>query len=64
LIHGTKDHIVPYEQSELMHEALSAAGVDVELLPVAGGIHGVRHWPRAQNRWMSRMTEWLGERLA
>jgi alpha-L-fucosidase 2 len=63
-IHGTKDHIVPYEQSELMHRALLAAGVESEIVTVPGGIHGMRHWPRSQTAWLRRMTTWLGERLA
>jgi len=37
LVHGRDDDIVPYEQSELMLEALSALGADVTLVPFDGG---------------------------
>lgn len=40
LIHGDADMGVPFEQSELMREALRKAGVTAELLRVPGGGHG------------------------
>ena len=40
LIHGTNDNVVPFSQSELMHEALEKAGVESILVPVQGGGHG------------------------
>lgn len=40
LIHGTQDTIVPYDQSELLQDALATAGVDSLLLRVEGGSHG------------------------
>lgn len=40
LIHGDDDDIVPLAQSELLQEALLAAGVESELLVVRGGGHG------------------------
>jgi len=39
LIHGDADPVVPFEQSQLMEGALKAAGVQVKLIPVAGGTH-------------------------
>ncbi|MBI1729244.1 prolyl oligopeptidase family serine peptidase [Candidatus Acetothermia bacterium] len=39
LAHGTKDTNIPFEQSELMQSALSAAGVNVELVKVEGAGH-------------------------
>lgn len=42
LVHGDADPIVPFEQSQLMLEALSQAGAEVKLLPVPGGGHGVQ----------------------
>jgi dipeptidyl aminopeptidase/acylaminoacyl peptidase len=41
LVHGDADTRVPLEQSQLMAEALRAAGRDVELLVVAGADHGL-----------------------
>jgi acetyl esterase/lipase len=40
IIHGDKDMIVPYDQSERLTKALKAAGVDVLLVKVEGGGHG------------------------
>jgi dipeptidyl aminopeptidase/acylaminoacyl peptidase len=41
LVHGDADTRVPFEQSQLMAEALRAAGREVELLVVAGADHGL-----------------------
>lgn len=40
LLHGDCDTDVPYEQSRLMAEALERAGVEHELITIAGGGHG------------------------
>ncbi len=40
LIHGTDDRVVPFNQSELLHEALKTVGVDSVLVTVQGGGHG------------------------
>ncbi|MBI4568267.1 MAG: alpha/beta hydrolase [Planctomycetes bacterium] len=45
LAHGTKDKTVSISQSRRMHAALRAAGVDSELLEVAGGDHGFNLGP-------------------
>jgi acetyl esterase/lipase len=39
LVHGTADWLVPYAQSEQLHAALTAAGVDSRLVPVEGAEH-------------------------
>jgi acetyl esterase/lipase len=39
LVHGTADWLVPYAQSEQLHAALTAAGVDSRLVPVEGAQH-------------------------
>jgi acetyl esterase/lipase len=39
LVHGTADWLVPYAQSEALHAALTAAGVDARLVPVEGAEH-------------------------
>ena len=39
LVHGTADWLVPYAQSEQLHAALTAAGVDCRLVPVEGAQH-------------------------
>lgn len=40
IVHGDKDPLVPYHQSELLHAALDAAGVPTSLYKVVGGEHG------------------------
>jgi acetyl esterase/lipase len=39
LIHGTADTVVPYEQSEVLAQALTKAGVPVRLVPIEGADH-------------------------
>jgi len=41
LVHGDADNLVPYEQAEMLHDALENAGVDVKLLRIQGGGHGI-----------------------
>jgi dipeptidyl aminopeptidase/acylaminoacyl peptidase len=43
LIHGKDDTVVPFEQSELMYEALRNAHQDVEIAPL-----------KAEDHWLSR----------
>jgi dipeptidyl aminopeptidase/acylaminoacyl peptidase len=40
LLHGDKDTDVPYEQSVVMAEQLSRAGVEHELITIRDGSHG------------------------
>ncbi|MER7250619.1 prolyl oligopeptidase family serine peptidase [Kribbella sp. NPDC000426] len=47
IIHGTSDETVPYEQAELLHRALLAAGTDSRLLPIPGGHHNLLDDPDA-----------------
>jgi acetyl esterase/lipase len=39
LVHGTGDWLVPFAQSEALHGALTAAGVEARLVPVEGAEH-------------------------
>lgn len=39
IVHGTEDIVVPYEQAELMAEAMDAAGRPYELIAIEGGRH-------------------------
>ncbi len=41
LIHGIEDSLVPYEQSEIYHDALQKVGVPTELLLVENAEHGL-----------------------
>src|SRR5205807_885475 len=40
ILHGDKDPLVPYRQSQMLHDALKAAGVDSTLVIVPGAEHG------------------------
>ncbi len=40
IVHGDADPLVPHNQSELLYEALKAAGVEVTFYTVRGGGHG------------------------
>ena len=46
LLHGEADPIVPVEQSVILHETLLAAGVDSDLLRLAGYTHGDHRFNR------------------
>ena len=41
IVHGTRDLLVPFNQSELLHEALRKADVESTLLTIEGGGHGM-----------------------
>jgi acetyl esterase/lipase len=40
LLHGDADESVPFEQAELLSDALKTAGVDTRLIPIPGAGHG------------------------
>jgi len=40
IAHGNKDPLVPYNQSELLYDALKKAGVDAQMILVKDGGHG------------------------
>jgi acetyl esterase/lipase len=50
ILHGDKDPTVPFNQSELLADALRKAGVDVTLCPVKGAGHGGREFASEENR--------------
>lgn len=65
LIHGTADHIVPFEQSVEFQNTLRAAGAVCDLISVPGGGHGMRYWNNpAQTRYRADLVAWLHHRLA
>jgi acetyl esterase/lipase len=41
IMHGNRDPLVPYQQSELLRDALQGAGVPVKLILVEGAGHGL-----------------------
>ena len=42
IVHGDNDELVPVEQSEILHDRLTAAGVPSTLIIVKGGNHYLR----------------------
>ena len=46
MIHGRNDMSVPYNQSELLYEALQHAGVTAKLVPVENAGHGFKPGPK------------------
>ncbi len=65
LIHGTKDPLVPYEQSVKMCEKIKSAGASCEVFTVEGAGHGVGNWEKdpAFLPYKEKMVEWLKKTL-
>jgi len=64
LIHGDADAAIPYEQSEIMRDALQKAGVEVKLLKIPGGGHGPT-FPGATNPpdYIGATIDWFDQHL-
>jgi acetyl esterase len=63
-IHGTRDHVVPYRQSEEMCEAIHDTGGRCDVVPVNGGLHGLPLWELLrQTAYKREMTDWLSQAL-
>jgi alpha-L-fucosidase 2 len=64
-IHGTKDTIVPYEQSPRAVALFKKAGIPADLISVPDGVHGVITWesdPKFQG-YKTQVVEWLHRHL-
>jgi len=60
LIHGDRDNLVPFAQSEAMCRAVRSAGSTCDLIAVRGGGHGLRWWESAQlTGYKKLMIQWL-----
>ena len=63
-IHGTSDHVVPFEQSTRMCDEIRRAGSSCEVIPVKGGLHGVQLWEALhKTAYKRQMTSWLSRRM-
>ena len=63
-IHGTKDPLVPIEQSRKMYAALKAAGVPTNIIEVEGGSHGIfLAKPPEQLKLLGQMIDWFDQQL-
>lgn len=54
IMHGDKDPLVPFNQSELLNDALKKTGVEVTFHPVKGGGHGGPGWQNPEIRELVR----------
>ncbi len=61
LVHGAEDKLVPLDNSERIHDAFTAQGVDSELIVIPGARHGFRG---ADNDRATRaLVGWFNEHL-
>lgn len=65
LIHGTRDMLVPFDQSEALCDAVHTAGASCELYPVDGGGHGLLWWESTPDAtaYKQVMIRWLNSKL-
>jgi acetyl esterase/lipase len=61
IMHGDQDNAVPFNQSELLAEALKKAGVEVTFVPIKGAKHGGPGFQTAENR--KRVEDFLDRHL-
>ena len=59
LMHGDKDALVPYNQSELLYEALQKAGVKSTIYKVKNGGHGFRGADESREDLIDRSANFL-----
>ena len=56
IIHGTADTWVPFQQAQVLHDALKNAGVKVRLAPLEGASHFDIFWPPGQREKQKQET--------
>lgn len=61
IVHGMLDCLVPYKQSVILHDALTAAKVDSKLVLIANGEHGGRAFNAAN--YVALVDEFLDKHL-
>lgn len=62
-MHGEKDGLVPYNQSELLHAALQKANVSTELYQVKNGDHGFRGADESAIELVNRVIQFFDHEL-
>jgi len=63
IMHGDADRTVPFAQSEQLHAALRAKGVDVELYRVRGAGHGFRGASESRDALIDRVADFFDAKL-
>ena len=61
IIHGTDDHTVPFEQSEILYEKLTKNGCDVKFIELEGADHADMQF--FQDELWNRIIEFFDEKL-
>ena len=62
-LHGESDQLVPFNQSELLHAALTSAGVQSTLHRVAKGDHGFRGAEESRESLVERSMDFFDQTL-
>jgi acetyl esterase/lipase len=62
LIHGDAEDVIPFQQAELMYEAVKKVGVPVKLLRVPGGTH-VNLRTKDAPDYLGEMVKWHEQHL-
>ena len=62
LIHGDAEDVIPFQQAELMQEAVKKAGIVVKLLRIPGGTHVDLQTKNAPD-YLGEMVRWLDRHL-
>ena len=64
LVHGSKDNVVPYENSPLLCEKLHANGVDSEVITFEGDGHKIRYAPDVLEQRMGQtLRDWAEKNM-
>ena len=61
IIHGTDDHTVPFEKSEILYEKLTKNGCDVKFIELEGADHADMQF--FQDELWNRIIEFFDEKL-
>ncbi|MFK8113374.1 MAG: prolyl oligopeptidase family serine peptidase, partial [Rubripirellula sp.] len=63
IMHGDADKVVPFNQSELLHDALTQAGVPSQLYNVIEGGHGFRGAQETREELTKRSIDFFDKTL-
>ena len=62
-LHGDKDRLVAFNQSELLHAALKETGVSTSLHKVVNGDHGFRGADESRDKIVGRSIDFFNREL-
>jgi acetyl esterase/lipase len=63
ILHGENDQLVPFQQSQLLHDALQKAGVQSELYRVKNGDHGFKGATESREKLVERSMNFFDSLL-